>query len=79
MEIGSGKRYPEWSLELLELRDRKQAAMTAAADGLYLGGVYYPGEFGIPKNPIFDLLPADASRFVHESHEHSDIEAGAIY
>lgn len=66
MEIGAGKREPDWTRELLELRDRNQAAATAPADGLYLGGVYYPQEFGLDKHPIFDLLPADACRYVPE-------------
>lgn len=64
MEIGSGKREPGWAEELLEARDRKQGGITAPPDGLYLGGVFYPERFGMPKHPIFELLPPDASRFV---------------
>jgi len=30
---------------------------------LYLGGVSYPEKYGLEKNPVFDLLPANASRF----------------
>ncbi len=65
MEIGTGKQEPGWTKELLELRDRKQGGITAPADGLYLGGVYYPEAFGLPTHPIFDWLPADACR--HEA------------
>jgi len=65
MDIGTGKREPAWAGELLALRDRKQGGITAPADGLYLGGVYYPQEFGLPKHPVFELLPPDASRHVH--------------
>jgi tRNA pseudouridine38-40 synthase len=63
MDIGAGKHEPGWAKELLDLRDRTQASATAPADGLYLGGVYYPEEFGLGKHPIFELLPADACRY----------------
>ena len=36
MEIGEGKRPPEWAHELLQSRDRKLAGMTARPEGLYL-------------------------------------------
>ncbi|MFM8330269.1 MAG: tRNA pseudouridine(38-40) synthase TruA [Candidatus Methylumidiphilus sp.] len=65
MDIGSGKHEPEWAQELLALRDRKLGGVTGPADGLYLGGVYYPDEFGLLKHPIFDLLPPDAGRYIH--------------
>ena len=63
MAIGKGEKPVSWAEELLEIKDRKQAGVTAAPYGLYLGGVYYPEKYGIPKNPVFDLLPADAARF----------------
>ncbi len=63
-EVGAGKREPDWAKEVLEARDRNLAGVTAPADGLYLGGVFYPPEFGMPKDPIFDLLPPDARRFM---------------
>jgi len=62
IEIGTGRRDPGWAKELLELRDRKQGGVTAPSDGLYLGGVYYPDAFGLPKHPVFDRLPKDAAR-----------------
>ena len=65
LEIGVGKKPADWTRELLEIRDRKQGGVTAPADGLYLGGIYYPLNFGIPKDKIFDLLPFNAERFVH--------------
>lgn len=65
LEIGTGKKPPEWAGELLELRDRKKGGVTAPSDGLYLGGVCYPPEFGLPKDPIFDLLPPHAARYEH--------------
>lgn len=63
IEIGSGKRPIDWTAQLLNIRDRAQAAMTAAPHGLHLGGVYYPEHYGIPHHPIFAKLPADAQRF----------------
>ncbi len=65
MAIGTGKKPTDWTRQLLELRDRKQGGVTAPSDGLYLGGVYYPPDFGIPQDPIFDLLPPDAARYQH--------------
>jgi tRNA pseudouridine38-40 synthase len=35
-------------VELLAAKDRKMAAPTFMADGLYLAKVSYPEEFGIP-------------------------------
>jgi tRNA pseudouridine38-40 synthase len=63
MEIGMGKQAVDWTLELLAIKDRAQAAMTAAPHGLHLGGVYYPEHYGLSKHPLFDRLPADAKRF----------------
>lgn len=63
MAIGAGKQPVEWTQQLLDLKNRKLAAVTAPPDGLYLGSVYYPAHYGIAKNPIFNKLPADAKRF----------------
>lgn len=65
MEIGMGKRSMSWTDELLEIKDRKQAGVTAPAYGLYLAGVYYPEKYGINKHPVFNLLAPDACRFEH--------------
>ncbi|MDR2709790.1 MAG: tRNA pseudouridine(38-40) synthase TruA [Burkholderiales bacterium] len=46
--VGIGKRPPEWAAELLEARDRTQAAPTFMADGLYLTGISYDERFGLP-------------------------------
>ncbi len=48
MEIGMGKREPEWARELLALRDRRLGAVTAPPQGLYLSRVDYPSEYGLP-------------------------------
>jgi tRNA pseudouridine38-40 synthase len=70
IEIGAGKREPGWARQVLEFKDRKLGGVTAPPDGLYLAAVYYPETFGIAKHPMFDHLPADASRFdsptIHE-------------
>lgn len=51
LEVGHGRKPPEWIAEVLACRDRKQCADTAKPDGLYLVNVGYPGEFGLPVNP----------------------------
>lgn len=48
MEVGSQRRPLGWIAELLAGRDRSQAGMTAAAQGLYFVGPDYPAEFGLP-------------------------------
>lgn len=63
MEIGMGKQPVTWTQFLLAAKDRKLAARTAPPQGLYLGGVYYPEQFGLAKNPVFAQLPDDAKRF----------------
>lgn len=63
MDIGRGRRPVEWTEQLLEVKDREQGGLTAPPQGLYLGGVYYPPEYGIAKHPLFDKLPKDAKRF----------------
>jgi tRNA pseudouridine38-40 synthase len=63
MEIGMGRRPVEWAFELLQGRDRRLAAATAPAHGLYLAGVCYPHEFGLPRAAVFDELVAGVGRF----------------
>lgn len=63
MAIGSGQREPDWALQLLMAKDRSRGGVTAPPDGLYLAGVYYPEKFGIPRHPVFDLLPPDVDRY----------------
>jgi len=48
MAIGSGDRPAEWTQELLAVRDRTQAGVTAPPDGLYLLAVRYGDVFGLP-------------------------------
>jgi len=46
--IGEGIQKPGWVEELLELKDRAQAGITAPSHGLYLANVEYPVEFNLP-------------------------------
>ena len=47
--VGCGRHEPAWIETLLESRDRRLAAPTFGAAGLYLVGVDYPAEFALPK------------------------------
>ena len=53
MEVGQGKREPDWSRRVLEGRDRTLGGVTAPANGLRLVAVEYPAAFPVP-------VPADA-------------------
>ena len=48
MAIGRGDQPETWARDVLELRDRALGGVTAPPQGLYLVGVEYPAEFGIP-------------------------------
>jgi tRNA pseudouridine38-40 synthase len=50
--VGKGKHPPRWAREVLESRDRRRAAPTFAAEGLYLEKVEYDAHWGLPlENP----------------------------
>jgi tRNA pseudouridine38-40 synthase len=51
MEIGAGAREPAWAREVLEGRDRRLGAVTAAPGGLYFLAARYPPRFGLPSTP----------------------------
>ncbi len=54
LEVGSGAKEPEWVRAVLESRDRRKAAATADAAGLYLIKVDYPANYAFPeRNAIF--------------------------
>ncbi|MBT9504950.1 MAG: tRNA pseudouridine(38-40) synthase TruA [Burkholderiaceae bacterium] len=58
LAIGTGTRAVPWMGEILAGRDRKLAAPTFPADGLYFVGPYYDAEHGIPeRTPPMDWLP----------------------
>lgn len=65
MAIGSGEKPIEWVQTLLEIKNRQKGGVTAPPHGLYLGGVYYPDKYQLPKHQIFNKLPAHAQRFTH--------------
>jgi len=46
--VGSGRQDVAWVAEILAARDRSRAAPTMEADGLYLVGVDYDTQFGLP-------------------------------
>lgn len=46
--VGENKHGPEWVKELLQLRDRTKAGITAQAHGLYLLEVDYPQQYPLP-------------------------------
>lgn len=51
IEIGIGEKNTEWTLSVLQTRDRRKAAMTSTPYGLYLVNVDYPAHFDLPKLP----------------------------
>lgn len=55
MVVGRGQQPPEWIGTLLASRDRRQAAATAPAEGLYLLGAEYPEhpDIASPADPVF--------------------------
>ncbi|MBA3596237.1 MAG: tRNA pseudouridine(38-40) synthase TruA [Methylibium sp.] len=56
--VGQGARTPQWLTEVLAARDRRLAAPTFAAQGLYFVGPYYDAALGLPEStPAFDWLP----------------------
>lgn len=52
--VGRGERDGDWFAQVLALKDRSKAGMTAAPDGLYLIDVTYPNH---PQLPPSDLGP----------------------
>ncbi len=55
MLIGEGRQPPAWAGELLQIRDRTKAAVTAPPNGLCLYQVRYPERFGLPATPGYFL------------------------
>lgn len=59
ISIGHGDRPASWTKDVLELKDRTKAGITAVPDGLYLTQVNYPEKFGLPaggEGPRFSLF-----------------------
>jgi tRNA pseudouridine38-40 synthase len=56
--VGEGSRPVRWLADVLESRDRSQAAATFSPDGLYFQGPYYDPVHGIPdRTAAMDWLP----------------------
>lgn len=56
MKIGSGLKEPEWLKDVLAAKNRRVAAETAPAEGLYLINVTYPEPYIFPRSePLFLL------------------------
>jgi tRNA pseudouridine38-40 synthase len=55
--VGNGSRSPAWISEVIAARDRRRAAPTFAADGLYLFGVRYDERWNLPA--FADMMPFD--------------------
>lgn len=49
MVIGKGEKPVSWMSQLLQSKDRRQAAMTAPAQGLYFVRAFYPAEYDLPQ------------------------------
>ncbi len=49
--IGKGEHPPQWLAELIAARDRRLAAPTFSAAGLYLSEVGYDARWGLPAFP----------------------------
>lgn len=49
LKVGEGVQKPEWIQEVLEAKDRRLAAETAPAAGLYLTKVHYPDNYHLPE------------------------------
>jgi tRNA pseudouridine38-40 synthase len=65
--IGRGLKPVTWIRELLELRNRCEAAMTAPPHGLYLVQVMYPLAYGLPGGlvtPPFIALDSQSSESI---------------
>jgi tRNA pseudouridine38-40 synthase len=70
LAIGRGEKKPEWMGQLLGLRDRTKATVTAPAEGLYLVSVSYPASFNIPElkaGPSFVGRELSKLAYVHKA------------
>lgn len=56
MQIGRGEAPVDWTAELLTLKDRTRATVTAPANGLYFVNALYPDEFDIPRATLNELV-----------------------
>jgi len=52
LPIGMGEQPVAWMSELLALRDRTKAGVTAKPNGLYFVEAIYPENFNLPPQPL---------------------------
>lgn len=57
VHVGKGAAPAAWMGELLQMKDRRLAPPTFAADGLYLAGVSYPDAWALPQAGQLLVLP----------------------
>lgn len=58
VQVGLGRKPPEWMAEVLAARNRKVAAPTFSPDGLYFLGPRYEAHWGMPdRTAAYDALP----------------------
>jgi tRNA pseudouridine38-40 synthase len=62
VHIGKGERPPQWFAELIAARDRRLAAPTFAAEGLYLSHVRYGENWNLPAFPRMMPFQAEMPR-----------------
>ena len=51
IEVGVEERKPNWVKEVLLLKDRTKAGVTALPNGLYLTNIEYDSKFELPESP----------------------------
>lgn len=56
LPIGTGEKPVGWAGEVLHSKDRRLAGVTSPPNGLYLRSIYYPKQFGLPVDPMFESL-----------------------
>lgn len=56
LKVGTGECDADWFQAVFESQDRKQAAMTAAASGLYFLRAYYPESFDLDSQSLPPIL-----------------------
>lgn len=61
IEVGLGEQPIDWLKQLLAVKDRTQAGITAPAEGLYFVGVDYPEHYQLPSQPIGPLYYPELS------------------
>ena len=71
VEVGVARQAPDWVAEILAGRDRRRAAPTFAASGLYLSGVQY--DVPSAARSRIDAMPLPAN----DSYTRQDLRARA--